>query len=475
MRLRCFCRLLTLLSFAHFVPPILAKDPSPNFILILADDMGWNDAGFCGNKFIDTPNLNRLAKSGMVFTEACSSAPNCAPTRACLLTGQYPPRHGVYTVVDDRHAPGSPHHKILAAENREALPTESITLAEALKPAGYATGMFGMWNLGRGRSGPTTPTGQGFDIYREPKDLGFEKDAYRKEGGYTSDSLTDEALKWMDSVKNQPFFLYLPFHDTHAPFDPKPELLAKYKSRPGVQDPALAATVEAMDVNVGRVMDAVAKQDFAQRTYIIFTSDNGGTRQYVAPLRGGKGTLYQGGVRVPAVISGPGIKAGSTSTPMLSMDYYPTVLELAKVSALDNHVVDGASLVPIITGKKTELVRDVFWHFPCYIGGGGPCSAMRSGEWKLIEFFESGTFELYNLAKDPGETKNLIDFEKEQAARLVEKLHAWQKSTNAACPTKPNPAYDPNAAPKRGREERGKGGDKPRKGAKSENNQPLNK
>jgi arylsulfatase A-like enzyme len=200
------------------------------------------------------------------------------------------------------------------------------------------------------------------------------------------------------------------------------------------------------------------------RTYLIFTSDNGGTRQYVAPLRGGKGTLYQGGVRVPALMRGPGIKPGTaTPAPILSMDWYPTSLELAKVPIPKDQVLDGVSLVPLLTGKQTTLTRDLFWHFPCYIGGGGPCSAIRSGDWKLIEFFESKTTELYHLADDPGEARNLTSTNTREAEDLLTRLHAWQKATAAPCPAEPNPAYDPAAAPKRGREERGKGGGQGRK------------
>lgn len=448
---------LWLLVSSALVPTGMCAEPPPNFVFILADDMGWNDARFSGNKHTDTPHLDRLAREGVVFAQACASAPNCAPTRACLLTGKYTPRHGVFTVVDERHTPGSPHHKIMAAESSEALAAEQVTLAEALKPAGYATGMFGMWNLGRGRTGPTTPTGQGFDVFTEPKQLGFEKDAYRDaKGVYSPDALTDAALTWADSVKERPFFLYLPFHDVHAPFDPKPELLAKYKSRSGVVDPALAATVEAMDANVGRVLAALDRMGVAERTFVIFTSDNGGTRQYVAPLRGGKGTLYQGGVRVPAVIRGPGIKPGVSQAVTLSMDWFPTVMELAGQTPTES--VDGRSLVPLLRDASAKLERDVFWHFPCYIGGGGPCSAVRSGNWKLIEFFESGTSELYDLAADPGEHRNLAEREPRRAAELLAKLHAWQTATSAPRPIKPNPAYEPSAAPKRGRDERGKGG-----------------
>jgi len=438
----------------------LASAAQPNIVFILADDMGWNDPAFAGNRFIETPHLDRLAREGVVFSAACASAPNCAPTRACLLTGQYPPRHGVYTVVDDRHAPGSPHHRLLAAESREALPAESVTLAEALRPKGYATAIFGMWNLGRGRTGPSTPVGQGFDVFVEPKQLGFEKDAYRDaRGAYSPDVLTDAALKWVDTVKDRPFFLYLPFHDVHAPFDPKPELLEKYRGRSGTPDPALAATVEAMDRNVGRVLATLERLGLKEKTYVVFTSDNGGTRQYVAPLRGGKGTLYQGGLRVPALIRGPGLRPGVSHATTLSMDWFPTLLELTGTPTPE---VDGRSLVPLLRDPAATLRRDVFWHFPCYIGGGGPCSAIRSGDWKLIEFFEGGRTELYDLSVDPGELRDLASAEPKRAAELLAKLRAWQTSTGAPRPVEPNPAYDPKAEPNRGRENRGKGPKNPK-------------
>ena len=431
-----------------------SAETRPNFVFILADDMGWNDAGFTGNRFIDTPNLDRLAREGAELTEACASAPNCAPTRACLLTGQYPPRHGVYTVVDERHAPGSPHHKLLAAESRESLPTESVTLAEALRAENYATGMFGMWNLGRGREGPATPTGQGFDVFVEPKRLGFEKDAYRNtDGDYSPDVLTDAAIEWIDSTRGKPFFLYLAFHDVHEPFDPKPELLEKYQRRRGDGDPALAATMEAMDANVGRVMACLKRLGVEDTTYVIFTSDNGGSRRTVAPLRGGKGTLYEGGLRVPAVIRGPGIRPAKSDMVMLSMDWFPTVVELSGGTPAND--LDGRSLVPMLRGDAPPAPRDTYWHFPCYIGGGGPCSAIRSGNWKLIEFFESGTSELYNLSADPGESEDLAATEPERAKQLMARLRAWQSATGAPRPSKANPSFDPETIKKRGTKGRG--------------------
>jgi arylsulfatase A-like enzyme len=426
-------------------------------VLFLIDDMGWNAMGFSGNDMIETPRTDEMARRGMIFTNAYASAPNCAPTRACLMSGQYPPRHGVYTVVDDRHTPGSPHHKVLAAQSNAELATESVTIAEALKAGGYATGMFGMWNLGRGRDGPTTPTGQGFDIFKQPRDVGFDKDRFfNDEGQYLTDELTTAGIEWLSSQADEPFFLYMAYHAVHSPFEPKPELVEKYRKK-GARDPDYAATVEATDYNVGRIIDALKERGLSDNTIVIFHSDNGGTRQYIQPLAGGKGTVYEGGLRVPTAVWGPGVIQGTTAEPMLSMDIYPTLLELAGIEPPSGHLLDGESLAPLLTGDASRLQRDrVFWHFPNYIGGGGPSSAMRQGDWKVIEKFESQTYEVYHLANDPGETRNLMNSEPDQSHRLISALKEWQTETGAPRPTDPNPAYDPAAEPKRGRDQRGK-------------------
>jgi arylsulfatase A-like enzyme len=421
--------------------------------------------GFAGNPHIDTPNCDRLAREGMVFTQAYASAPNCAPTRACLMSGQYAPRHGVYTVVDERHLPGSPHHKVLATESRAELPTESITIAESLRAGGYATGMIGMWNLGRGKSGPFTPTGQGFGVFKEPKSLGFEKDAYqRADGAYLSDGFTTAGIEWMEANRERPFFLYLAYHDVHAPYDPKPELAERYRKKAaelGVEiDADHAATVEALDQNVGRILDYLDEHGLAENTIVLFTSDNGGTRQFTAPLNSGKGSLYEGGIRVPFVIRGPGIRAGSESTePILSMDVYPSLLDFAGLPAPEPHRLDGMSLRPLLSGASGSLGRErVFWHFPCYVGGGSPSSAMRQGDWKIIEFFETQTVEIYDLSKDPGERNDLSASMPGKASELAEALHAWQEQTGAPRPTGANPNYDSSVQPERGKGGGGKGG-----------------
>ena len=427
----------------------------PNIILILMDDMGWRDVGFMGNRFVETPEIDRLAKNGLVFTQAYASAPNCAPTRACLMSGQYTPRHGIYTVVDPRQPPGSPWHKLQAAESKSELDTKIVTIAEALRDGGYATAFFGMWNLGRGRSGPVTPGGQGFQKVVFPENIGFGKDEYFDDDkNYLSDRLTDEVLKFVDENRERPFFVYFPDPAIHAPFNPKPDLLAKYERKAAANndrrdDPACAATIEAVDQNVGRIMEHLTQLKLSDNTVVIFTSDNGGTQQYTPPLRGGKGELYEGGIRVPLVITGPGVKklGSKCDAPLSSVDYYPTLLELAGIKPPERQTLDGVSLVSLIHGAPTVERKRLFWHFPCYVGRATPSSAIREGDFKLIEFFEGrGRVELFNLKNDPNEEKNLATMMPDKAAALSMTLRAWQKETNASMPSGPNTKYDPKAA-----------------------------
>ncbi|MBL8813074.1 MAG: sulfatase [Planctomycetaceae bacterium] len=431
----------------------------PNVIFILMDDMGWRDVGFMGNTFIETPNLDRLAKEGLVFTSAYASAPNCAPTRACLMSGQYTPRHGIYTVVDPRQPPGSPWHKLQAADSLAELNTNITTVAESLKSGGYATAFFGMWNLGRGRTGPVTPGGQGFDKVVFPENLGFGKDEYFDgDGNYLSDRLTDSLLEFVESNKDRPFFAYYPDHAVHAPYNPKPDLLKKYQQKMDSSgdrrdNAECAATVEAVDQNVGRILQKLKDLKIDQNTMIIFTSDNGGTNQYTAPLKGSKGQLYEGGIRIPLVVHWAGLKnpGRKCSVPVSSVDWFPTLVELTGAPTPSKQIQDGISLMPLIEGGDS-LKRDrLFWHFPSYVGKSAPSSAVRVGDYKLIEFFEDGgTTELYNLADDPNEENNLARSEPAKAKELYAILQDWQKETGAAIPDKANPNYDPNAERPRG-------------------------
>jgi arylsulfatase A-like enzyme/Ca2+-binding EF-hand superfamily protein len=447
----------------------------PNFIFILIDDMGWRDMGFSGNDFAETPNTDRLAREGIIFSQAYSSAPNCAPSRACIMSGQYPPRHGIYTVVDERHAPGSPHHRIVAAHSNDAMDTEVITIAECFKEAGYATAAFGMWNLGRGRSGPSTATGQGFDIYKKPQDVGFDQHAYFDDNGnFLTDVFTDDGIEFIEANKDRPFFLYLPYHAIHAPFEPKADLVAKYERKARdtgnrSADPVYAAMIDAVDQNIGRVMGALKRLDLDDNTMVVFTSDNGGTPRFVAPLNGSKGALYEGGIRVPACVWWSGINnPGRTcDEPILGMDFYPTMLAAAGID-LPKQTIDGVSFLPVL--KNTgEINRDaVFWHFPSYVGRAAPCSAVRMGDWKLIEHFEDRRIELYNLAADIGESRDLAASNPTKARELHTHLTSWQEATSAAIPTEANPAFDPSAVRSKGKgggqKGRGRKGDASRKG-----------
>jgi len=431
----------------------------PNVVLILIDDMGYRDPGFVGNKYIDTPNIDKIAKSGAVFNQCYASAPNCAPTRACLLTGQYTPRHGVYTVVDDRYAPGQPHMKVMSTKGNDELPPNTKTVADALKSNGYATALIGMWNIGRGRDGtPGSPTGRGFDIYKRPDDVNFEKDAYmNSKGRYLSDALCDEALSWIDQNKSKPFFLYYAEHSVHEPFDPKPELLAKYKSKtPTGLDkgitPEYAATVEAVDTSIGRIMAKLESLGLTKDTLVIFTSDNGGLPYVVNPLRGSKGLLYEGGIRVPGAISWPGvIPAGkSFDEPVASIDFMPTILEATGTPLPKNQPTDGISLLNQVKTGASLKRNALYWHFPCYIGKGEPMSLLRSGDYKLIQKFAGPTFELYNVKKDPSEETDLAKTEPAKLEELKKLLFAWQKETGAFLADQKNPAYDPTAKEQRG-------------------------
>ncbi len=305
-----------------------------------------------------------------------------------------------------------------------------------------------------------------------PQDLGFGKDAYfDDEGRQLSDRLTDAVIAFATEPSNRPFFAYYADHAVHAPFESEADLLAKYEQkaarlRDGRNDPAYAATIEAVDRNIGRIMQAVTSQGITENTLVIFTSDNGGTASYTPPLAGGKGQLYEGGIRVPLAMWWPGtIRPGLTSAePVASIDFYSTLVELAGL--VPQSQLDGASLVPLLSGKRLGESRPLFWHFPCYIGKSTPSSAVREGDYKLIEFFEDGGHvELYNLRKDPGESNHLASTEPAKASALASTLRTWQSTTQAAIPTQPNPAYDPAAERPRGRQQ-GDGGQSGKGGRK---------
>ncbi|MFW6163655.1 MAG: sulfatase [Planctomycetota bacterium] len=448
----------------------------PNLLFILIDDMGWRDVGFMGSTYYETPNIDRLARQGIVFTQAYANGPNCAPTRASLMSGQYSPRHGVYTVGSAKRG-SAKRRKLIPVANTTTLRSHIVTLAEALKPAGYVSASMGKWHLG---SPPGAgPVAHGFDVNVGGNATGHPRGGYFSpyrnpqlpngpKGEYLTDRLTEEAVEFIEAHKDRPWFLYLPHYAVHTPIQAKRKLVAKYKKKEpsgGQGNPEYAAMIESVDQGVGRLLSTLDRLGLADDTVVVFTSDNGGMGGYRecgvlggeitsnAPLKGGKGMLYEGGIREPCCVRWPGrIKPGTKcDVPIISLDFYPTLVEVAGARPPTGQPLDGESIVPLLEGKGT-LKRDaLYWHFPAYLQGGRgtwrttPGGVIRTGDWKLIEFFEDRRLELYNLAEDIGETTNLADKMPEKVKELHRRLIAWRKRLNAPVPTKKNPKYDPDA------------------------------
>jgi arylsulfatase A-like enzyme len=471
---RDFMKSLGLLTLAGCNPPggqgreAIAERP-PNIVFILIDDMGWKDAGFMGSGFYETPHIDELARSGAVFTDAYANAPNCAPTRASLLTGQYTPRHGIYTVNSSERGP-SRLRKLIPTPNKTVLDPATTTLAEALSKGGYACGHFGKWHLGQDpESGPIS---QGFHVnaggtrvgtapagHFAPFELPNLEDA--PEGEYLADRLTDEALGFMKANRDRSFFLYLSHYSVHTPIQAKAELKRKYKDKPATDahgHAAYAAMIESVDQSVGRITAGLSELGLSEKTMVIFFSDNGGHLDFTSmkPLRGGKGMLYEGGIREPLIMAWPGrIAAGRrVSEPVIGTDFFPTILEVADLPAPRGHTLDGESLMPLLYGRERTLDREaIFWHFPAYLekskGAEGPwrttpAGAIRNGNFKLIEFFEDGKLELYDLENDPGETRDLAESRPDKARELHRLLENWRLEVGAPVPREENTDYDPS-------------------------------
>lgn len=430
-----------------------ARSSKPNFVFFLIDDLGWKDLGFAGSTFYETPRIDKLAGEGVVFTSAYSNAPNCAPTRACLMSGRYGPRHGVYTVgTPERGA--AKRRKLVPTPNTTQLGSEHVTIAEALKPAGYTCACIGKWHLGT--KAPYRPQDRGFDVVHERNGRGH----FTKDGAYLTDRFADRAVAFIEANRDRPFFLYLSHHAVHTPIQAKPELIEKYKRKPsagGHHDPTYAAMIESVDHSVGKVLDTLETLKLSDNTVVFFFSDNGGHANYTAmePLRGSKGTLYEGGIRVPAIVRWPGrVEPGRTcDAPIIGIDFYPTLLDMAGAARPAGHPLDGETLVPLLHGKELKR-RAIFWHFPAYLEPYNdsqwpwrttPAGAVRQGDWKLIEYFEDRRVELYNLKDDIGETKDLAAEMPDRAAELRNTLVRWRGRLNAPVPSQLNPKFDPES------------------------------
>jgi arylsulfatase A-like enzyme len=434
----------------------------PNVVVILADDLGWTDLGCQGSKYYESPAIDRMAAGGLRCTSGYTCGPNCQPTRAALMAGQYGPRTGVYTVggIDRFNWRSRPLRPV---DNVVRLSLDKVTYGQALKAAGYATGYFGKWHLGqqgayhpgkRGFDEALTSMGKHFDFVTQPPTT-------YPPGTYLADFLCDKTVDFIRRHQDGPFYVELAHFAVHAPHEAKADLIAKFKPKPpagGHRDPVYAAMIASVDESVARVLAVLDELHLAENTLVVFTSDNGGVGGYRregitkgndvtdnAPLRSGKGSLYEGGVRVPYVFRWPGhVPPGTvTDTPIISVDLYPTLLELAQAKPQAAYPLDGVSYLKLLTsGGTADLGRDVvYWHFPGYLGAGQdqwrttPAGSVRRGDWKLLEFFEDMHVELYNLKADLGERTNLAAAKPALAKELTEKLHAWRAAVGAKMPT----------------------------------------
>ena len=433
--------------------PKSAADRNPNIVFILADDLGWAELGCYGNTFNETPNLDRLAKQGMRFTDAYTAAPVCSPYRAALTTGQYPARTG----ITDYLRPNDKKH----------LSTEYITISEALKNAGYATGIIGKWHLtGYANHGAKEfpPAMHGFDetIVSENRGIGggsyfhpyhFNREVQKRLPGkeYLVDRCNLEAIEFIERHKNESFFLYLSHYAVHTRLTGKPELVAEFEKKPGAgkgfkaqrNNPHLAAQLKSIDEGIGMIRTKLDELGLSSDTILVFTGDNGGEDRVTsnAPLRAGKSTLYEGGIRVPLIMSYPILVPAGTicKTPTSNIDFYPTLCQLAGTRPDSKQHFDGVSLTDVLQNPKIPLQRDIlYWHYPLekpHFLGGHSSGAVRKGDWKLIEYFDTGQKELYNLADDIGEENNLVNTNHEKVAELHGLLKAWRKDVGAKIPS----------------------------------------
>ena len=429
---------------------------------MLADDLGWKDVGYQGSDFYETPNLDRLAKAGMVFTQAYAGAGNCAPSRAVLLSGQYSPRHGVYAVESTDRGPKD-LMRLTPVPNKSGLAPGILTMAEALKTAGYATGIFGKWHLG-GKEG-AEPQEQGFDVVfnSRPNPNLRRDDPEDPKGIY---SLTRAATQFIEASRNRPFFAYIAHHGIHTALESRPASLARFKAKAaGKQhkNALYAACLYDLDDGVGLLLARLKELGLEKNTLFIFTSDNGGTQQSSQePLRGNKGAYYEGGIREPFIAYWPGvIKAGTTNTtPIHNVDLYPTFLAAANAGMPAGQTLDGESLLPLFNGSGRLKREAIFWHFPGYLDTPvirgrdpvfrtRPVSVIRKGDWKLLLYHEewlldggrdklatNNAVELYNLRADIGERNNLANANAAKRDELMNELLRWFQAVQAPLPAR---------------------------------------
>ncbi len=455
-----------------FGSSIVAEERAPNILFIYLDDFGWRDTGYMGSDFYETPHLDKLAKGGMIFTDAYSCAANCAPARACLLSGQYTPRHEVYNVGTEPRG-NTKYRKLKHIPGTATLNPKIKTWAHQLKKTGYKTATIGKWHLS------DDPLPHGFDVNIGGTHSGSPPRGYypphpkaprlkdASENEYLTDRLSEETIKFISANRENRWAVYLAHFAVHTPLDAKRELVKKYEARkPGKlhNHVTMATMIQSVDDGVGLIVTKLEELGLRDNTVILFSSDNGGygPATDMAPLKGYKGTYYEGGIREPFFVNWPGrIKLGQKcDIPTTGVDLYPTICELADAKLPANQPIDGVSLVPLLLkGEQKGLAnRAIFWHFPAYLQSysvtseqrdrlfrSRPCSIIRKGDWKLHHYFEDNGLELYNLREDISEANDLSTANSKKRDDLLRELEAWRKRTNAPVPSEMNPDYDEKA------------------------------
>jgi len=449
------------------------ENKPPNIVLIFVDDLGWQETGFSGSDFLETPRLDQLAGEGMVFRYAYASAGNCQPSRACMLSGQYTARHGVYAVGSTDRGPKA-QMRMIPVPNRANLPPETVTLGESLKAAGYATGFFGKCHMNASKTGKS-------------EHAGFDVIAHSQHGLNSDDpadpkaifSITKAACEFIEANRQRPFFAYIPHYAVHSRLEGRAETLARFKDKSpgklGHDHTLLAGCLSDMDAGIGMVLDKLKSLGLEENTLVVFTSDNGGPHVTNEPLRGAKGGYYEGGIRVPMIVRWPGIVAAGSNcdTPVSNVDFYPTFLA-ASGAAAPASPLDGESLLPLFRAEGSMNRQSLFWHFPGYLDKPvrrgrdsvfrtRPVSVVRKGDWKLHLYHEewqldggreklasNRAVELYDLAADPGEHHDVAAIRTQQRDELLDELLVWMTQTQAVLPQNANPAYGPQAAGKNG-------------------------
>jgi len=452
-------------------PLAVCANEQPNILFIYLDDFGWRDTSYMGSDFYETPHLDQLAGEGMVFTDAYSCAANCAPARASLLSGQYTPRHRIFN-VGTRPRGKAQFRKLEHIAGTDILDPEIKTWAHQLQKAGYRTATIGKWHLSH------DPIPYGFDVNVGGTKSGGPPRGYypphgkapglgdAPPGEYLTDRLSQDAESFIRDNAERPWALYLTHFAVHTPLQPKRELVEKYRAKPPGKlhhDQVMATMIQAVDDGVGRIRKCLDELGLADRTVVVFFSDNGGygPATDMDPLKGYKGTYYEGGIREPFFVKWPGvIPAGRKSAePVIGVDLYPTLCAIGGAELPTQQSVDGVNLLPLLRGEVTSLGdRALFWHFPAYLQAyqvwdeqrdplfrSRPCSIIRRGDWKLHQYFEDNALELYNLREDIGEQRNLAKSKPEKTQDLLRRLQQWQQAVDAPIPRKLNPAYDPKA------------------------------